>query len=503
MADLRQRALYLADAKDNPIKQAAHAELCRRDPIYWLNTFCWTFDPRRDDPHLPFELYPFQEDFVRQLVAKIQNGEDVLTEKSRDMGISWLVLLTFQWFWQFVPGSNFHLGSRKADMVDQKGDVSSLMEKIRYNLRLQPKWLRPEGFDLKKHDNFFKIINPENGNTITGESSNENFARGGRYKAILFDEFAFWPFSDQAFASAGQSSPCRVIVSTPYGKANKFARLRFESSTDIISLHWKQHPLKDEAWYEAQKKRMTADEVAREIDINYNLSVSGVVFGEFGSTHIRKEAYKFDPFLETVVAFDFGRTMAALVAQKDKQGRLHVFKEFILDPLGAWYLKGENTNDMGSAVKAYLAGLNTKTKIHYVCDPAGNSEDHRSRTTDVKILEGQPYNFRPMEFRKAQQMKDREIEGVKLLKRILSTRISGDESLIVYEPDCMILIEAFQSGFRYKTDHAGNILEKIDTVRPYNDIMDCLRYIAIEQLSASEPIQLPKRPLLRRNAYAG
>jgi hypothetical protein len=39
-------------------------------------------------------------------------------------------------------------------------------------------------------------------------------------------------------------------------------------------LHWSQHPLKTQAWYERQKATRTKLEVAQELDISYDNSVA-------------------------------------------------------------------------------------------------------------------------------------------------------------------------------------------------------------------------------------
>lgn len=498
--NIQERATLLQKAEEDIELQQYLLRACQLDPVYWFNTFCWTFDPRRETSDLPFELYPFQEDFVRQLAKSIENGGDVLVEKSRDMGISWLVLLTFQYFWLFHAGANFHLGSRKEEYVDKKGDISTLFEKLRYNLSWLPKWMKP-GYEEKNHSLYMRLIHPKTGNIITGESSNANFARGGRYKAILFDEFPFWDLQDLAYASAGPASPCRVVVGTPYGKSNRFARLRFEGEIKVISLHWKQHPLKDDAWYAEQKKRMTKDELAREHDISYEHSVEGIVFGELTEQHVIKEEYSFNPYLGTIVAFDFGRTMVGLISQKDNYGRLHIFKEFVIDPTGKWGYKGENTPDLGRIVQGYLGDLEIKSRVDYVCDPAGNSPDHRTKTTDVQTLEGM--GFRPLQFMKAQKMREREKQGVSFIKKKLSERIGDAESILIYESGCPILLEAFRSGYRYKQDHAGNITDTIHGEHPYEDVMDCLRYTLIEKFSIEGKVEVPKRQPRRGNSYTG
>ncbi len=227
-----QRAQLVAEAENDPKAQAAHLTICQNDPVYWMNTFCWTFDPRKDEPHQPFNLYPFQEWAVYEWIKHIEQGQDFLIEKARDMGVTWLILLTFQWGWLFRDGWNFHIGSRKQDTVDTLGDLSTHFPKLRYNLQWLPTWMKPESFDPKRHDTYMKLINPVNGNTITGESSNPEFARGGRYKAVAFDEFAFWQHDEAAWVSASQSTPCRIAVSTPHGKANKFATLALDPIND-------------------------------------------------------------------------------------------------------------------------------------------------------------------------------------------------------------------------------------------------------------------------------
>ena len=66
---------------------------CKNDPCYFFNYLLWTYNPRLDEPHLPFILYPYQTKFVKDVVQSIENETDVWIEKSRDMGFSWLILV--------------------------------------------------------------------------------------------------------------------------------------------------------------------------------------------------------------------------------------------------------------------------------------------------------------------------------------------------------------------------------------------------------------------------
>ena len=120
-ANLRARAESIEKCGSDLRLRANVMELCRRDPILWINLFAWTKDPKRPYKVVPFILYPeFQDRLVLDLVDAIQNGGDLGIEKTREMGVSWIVLYVFTWFWLFTPNSDFFVGSPKKDLVYKK-----------------------------------------------------------------------------------------------------------------------------------------------------------------------------------------------------------------------------------------------------------------------------------------------------------------------------------------------------------------------------------------------
>lgn len=443
----------------SPEEQQRQRALCKADILYWINEYGKTYDPRSKTPHLAFKLYPYQECLVKTMEEHIRNGEDILVEKSRDMGVSWLVLLVFQWFWLFEPGSDFLLGSRKLDYVDRLGDLSTLMEKLRYNLDKQPAWLLPEGYSRNQHSHFLKLVNPENGNVITGESSNPNFARGGRYKAVFMDEFAYWQNDDLAYASAGQSTPCRIVVSTPHGRRNKFAELRFDSPIHTERVHWSEHPNKTEAWYEKEKQRMTEDEIARELDINYHLSSRDRVFGEFTVKH--KRDLTWNPYITMIRSWDFGHHCAAvLFLQIDPFGRLQVLHEVVCEKMP--FLEfAQHVIDEGNR-------LFPGARYEDFADPAGNQRSDKSALTNLEML-GEIGIYPQTQVFKV-------YDGIELLRSALIDVIEELPGLIVHER-CHITIMALEGGYRYR--HGT---DKILQEHPYEDVMDCLRYAACHKL---------------------
>lgn len=255
------------------------------DPVYFINTYCSTFDPRTQRKDLAFNLYPFQEDTVRRIWELILSGrsEDLFIEKSRDMGATWLALAAMLHIWLFIPGHQFLIGSRKEDAVDN-WQMDTLFPKLQYLIERSP--FRPSGYNSKKDRKFMKYINRENGNLFSGESANPDFARSGRYNAALFDEIAFWPWAQSSWEAAGDSTPCRIGITTPSSQPSYAKQLRNSGKTTLISLHWRLHPKKDQEWYDNEKLRRTAEELAREIDINWEGSLEGIVYPEISNAEV-------------------------------------------------------------------------------------------------------------------------------------------------------------------------------------------------------------------------
>ena len=299
---MKRRELSLACDEDAEIR-ARTLTAARKDIKFWINYFCWTKDPKKPHAKIPFFLYPFQEDYLQDLVSAIENGEDLLIEKSRDMGASWMVLYVYAWYWLFVPNSDFRVGSRKEDFVDKIGDMDTLLEKVRFCLNELPRWMLPEGYNAGEHATYMKIRNPENQNTIIGESANAHFGSGGRRKSIFLDEFAKWEqsISYAAWTATADITKCRLVTSTPVGSGNKFAELARGTKEKIkkVTLHWTLHPEKNPGtyyfngpdsipiepekayelwrkglkvrspWYDRECERRSEADIAQELDINY------------------------------------------------------------------------------------------------------------------------------------------------------------------------------------------------------------------------------------------
>lgn len=259
-ANRRWRLNALEDGAKVPGAARAMREECAKDILFWVNTFCFTFNPRlKGQKVIPFTTYPFQDDALLRLSDAIHEGRDVGIEKSRDMGASWINLAVLTWLWQFEPMNNFLLVSRNEAYVDGPSNPKSLFWKIDFLIEHQPKWLRPSG--IKRTS--MHIGNLDNGSVMDGESTTGEVGRGDRRTAILMDEFAAFALNDgyNALAATQSATDCRIFNSTPKGSANAFADVikngKEKGAADIISMHWSKHPLKNKGLYTSKRDEKT------------------------------------------------------------------------------------------------------------------------------------------------------------------------------------------------------------------------------------------------------
>ena len=267
------------------------------NPIDFINHWCVTYDPRNatsDTPTtMPFILFPKQEELVQFFMACLDGEADGLIEKARDMGVTWTAGAFSVWLWIFRAGASAGWGSRKEGLVDKLGDPDSIFEKMRVILNNLPKKLFwPVGFTPKDHMTYMKIINPENGSTITGEAG-DNIGRGGRKLIYFKDESAHYERPEKIEASLADNTNCQIDISSVNGTANIFYRKResgvewkpgggvTNTASNIFTMDWSDHPAKTQEWYYTRKAKAEASGMlhifAQEVDRDYSASVEGVI----------------------------------------------------------------------------------------------------------------------------------------------------------------------------------------------------------------------------------
>lgn len=242
--NLEQRKKMLRRAAGDRDYQRTVWAMCARDPLFYINTLVFTYDPRKPQQALPFITYPFQDEAILEILDCIKSGRDLVIEKSRDMGASWMVLLAFEWRWHFHRLNTFLVVSRKEDLVDKSDDPDSLFWKLDFILANQPGWMVPK---IKRSSLHLKNIDMQS--TIDGDSTTGDIGVGGRRTAIFADEFARVKEGKKVLDATADTSKCRIFGSTHLGTGGAFYELTQDKKIRRLRLHWTKHPEKAAGLY--------------------------------------------------------------------------------------------------------------------------------------------------------------------------------------------------------------------------------------------------------------
>ncbi|MEX5768806.1 TerL protein [Serratia nematodiphila] len=264
-----------ANPESLPIMKAFYKD----NPAQFIIDWGMTVDPRNVErglpARIPFLLFPKQEEWIQWFVEHWWASKPGITEKTRDMGMSWLTVGMASSLCLFNRGVFAGFGSRKEEYVDKIGSPKSLFDKARNFISLLPVEFRG-GWSAKQHAPHMRILFPETESAMTGEAG-DGIGRGDRTSFYIVDESAFLERPYLVDASLSATTNCRQDISTPNGMANSFAERRHSGKIDVFTFHWRDDPRKDQAWYDKQVEELDAVTVAQEIDINYSASVEGVL----------------------------------------------------------------------------------------------------------------------------------------------------------------------------------------------------------------------------------
>lgn len=253
-----------------------------------MNAFGWTYRTRKvvngdvvpvsaAEANFPMITWPIQDEIVDGFNTAIETGQDVNGDKSRDMGLSWLALFVEDHRFLFRRDQHFGLVSRKEALVDSRGDMDSLFEKVRYIHRMLPAWMKPP-----IRSRYMHLHNLELNSTIAGESTNTDVGRGGRKTAYVVDEAAAIPNAEEVESSLSQTTGCQIWISTAKGPNTQFHKRIKEKRGMYFGAWWYRHPekaqgahqIRDELgkikwtspWYEKLPEKMSAKAIAQEVD---------------------------------------------------------------------------------------------------------------------------------------------------------------------------------------------------------------------------------------------
>jgi hypothetical protein len=172
-------------------------------------------------------------------------------------------------------------------MLANKGSTArELLGRLQLSYENLPLWLQ-QGINTWNKGN----IELENGSKVIAASTSSSAIRGGAYKILFLDEYAFVPNNqaDQFFTSvyptisSGKTSQV-LIVSTPNG-LNHFYRMWSDASNKRsnyipLEVHWSEVPGRDEKWKKETIRNTSIDQFRQEFETEFigssNTLISGV-----------------------------------------------------------------------------------------------------------------------------------------------------------------------------------------------------------------------------------
>ena len=344
-----------------------------------------TFDPRNIERELPsmipFILFERQEEWISDFLVHWKNQEPCLTVKTRDMGLSWLSVATAASICLFNNGVVAGFGSRKEEYVDKIGAPKSLFYKARMFLNYLPEEFRG-GFIEKKHSPHMRIMIPDTGSCMAGESG-DGIGRGDRSSFYFVDESAFLERPQLVEASLSQTTNCRIDISTPNGSDNPFAQKVAAGKISCFKFHWRDDPRKDQAWYDKQVDELDPVTLAQEVDMDFNASKEGIVIP---SAWVQASI---NAHVELGIEITGERQGAMDVADRGKDKNAYSGRHgILLDYLEVWSGSDATSDIFESVEKSFMiSDLGDYERFYYDADGLGAGVQGDARVINERRVE--------------------------------------------------------------------------------------------------------------------
>jgi len=229
---------------------------CSEDPVYFIKNYVRIVN--LNEGLVPFELYDFQEKFVRT----IHQNRFVISKFPRQSGKSTTVISYILHTVLFNPNQNV------AILANKLATARELLHRLKLAYEHLPKWLQQGVISWNKGS-----IELENGSKILASATSSSAVRGNSFNLILLDEFAYVPYNiaDEFFSSvyptisSGKNTKV-IIVSTPKGM-NMYYKLWTDAVNKRneyvpVEVFWDEVPGRDEEW-KAQTIKNTSEEQFR------------------------------------------------------------------------------------------------------------------------------------------------------------------------------------------------------------------------------------------------
>lgn len=240
----RQRVLRLC--RQHAWARKAAVEACKQDILLFISVFGFQYNPKHVGSEVgPFITWDFQEKAVLETLEQMFGGHvnpDVLWEKSREVGATWLALFLDSWLCLFHGWKKLFVISHSEDAVDRPGDPDCLFWKVQHILGHLPSWMAK---GVTKRKLAFQFPNNSN---LNGAATTVRSGVGGRATKLTLEEFSKQGNDREILGHTADIGP-RLIIGTHYEMEKQFYQLTQRADLKKIVMHWSMHPEKARGLY--------------------------------------------------------------------------------------------------------------------------------------------------------------------------------------------------------------------------------------------------------------
>jgi len=231
------------------VEQVKELLACKDDPVYFIRNYCKIVS-LDSEMLIPFDLYDYQVNFLNN----IHENRRIISMQPRQMGKSQVVAAYVLWYTLFNNNKTVAILAYK---LDAAVEILSRFQLMYENL---PLWMQQGIKTWNKGD-----VELENGSSVFTAATSNSGIRGKSVNLLYVDEVAIVQnnVAEEFFTSvypvvsAGETTKI-ILTSTPLGY-NHFWKFWNDAERGIngfvpIRVNYWEHPKRDKAWAEDQRK---------------------------------------------------------------------------------------------------------------------------------------------------------------------------------------------------------------------------------------------------------
>lgn len=231
------------------VEQVKELLACKDDPVYFIRNFCKIVS-LDSEMLIPFDLYDYQVNFLNN----IHENRRIISMQPRQMGKSQVVAAYVLWYTLFNNNKTVAILAYK---LDAAVEILSRYQLMYENL---PLWMQQGIKTWNKGD-----VELENGSSVFTAATSNSGIRGKSVNLLYVDEVAIVQnnVAEEFFTSvypvvsAGETTKI-ILTSTPLGY-NHFWKFWNDAERGVngfvpIKVNYWEHPKRDKAWAEDQRK---------------------------------------------------------------------------------------------------------------------------------------------------------------------------------------------------------------------------------------------------------